>query len=132
MPGFPNCFVLYGPNTNLGHNSILFMVERQLNLVLQSLAAPGRVRRRPGSVGSVEVTPEAYDRDDARVQGRAGGTVWLDSCRSWYKNGRRPAHQQLAGLHGRLLGPRRCASTAGDLPVTAPRATDAEPAPGRR
>ncbi len=38
VPGFPNCYLLYGPNTNLGHNSILFMVERQLNLVLQALA----------------------------------------------------------------------------------------------
>jgi cation diffusion facilitator CzcD-associated flavoprotein CzcO len=85
ITGFPNCFVLYGPNTNLGHNSILFMVERQLNLVLQSLAAQTDAGT-SGGVGSVEVTREAYDRDDARVQGLAGGTVWLDSCRSWYKD----------------------------------------------
>ena len=38
VAGFPNCYLLYGPNTNLGHNSILFMVERQVNLVLQALA----------------------------------------------------------------------------------------------
>ncbi len=43
VPGFPNCYLLYGPNTNLGHNSILFMVERQLNLVLQ--ASPHRSER---------------------------------------------------------------------------------------
>ena len=38
VPGFPNLFLLYGPNTNLGHNSILFMVERQIDYVLQCLA----------------------------------------------------------------------------------------------
>ncbi len=38
VPGFPNCFLLYGPNTNLGHNSILFMVERQVSYVLHTLA----------------------------------------------------------------------------------------------
>ena len=43
VPGFPNCYLLYGPNTNLGHNSILFMVERQINLILQAMAVQVRV-----------------------------------------------------------------------------------------
>jgi len=84
VPGFPNCWLLYGPNTNLGHNSILFMVERQLNLVLQALAVQtesGDLR----SVGSVEITDEAYQRDDARVQKLVADTVWVGACRSWYK-----------------------------------------------
>ena len=38
VPRFPNLYLLYGPNTNLGHNSILFMVERQISLILQALA----------------------------------------------------------------------------------------------
>ena len=42
VPGFPNCYLLYGPNTNLGHNSILFMVERQINLILQAMAVQTR------------------------------------------------------------------------------------------
>ncbi len=41
-PPFPNCYFLYGPNTNLGHNSILFMVERQINLILQVMALQTR------------------------------------------------------------------------------------------
>jgi len=84
VPGFPNCWLLYGPNTNLGHNSILFMVERQFNLVLQALAVQtesGDLR----SVGSVEITDEAYQRDDARVQKLVADTVWVGACRSWYK-----------------------------------------------
>lgn len=88
VAGFPNCFVLYGPNTNLGHNSILFMVERQLNLVLQALALQTEASGASGtdSTGTVEVTSAAFDRDDARIQRLMAGTVWVGSCRSWYKN----------------------------------------------
>ncbi len=84
VPGFPNCYLLYGPNTNLGHNSILFMVERQLNLVLQALAvqtAAARTTEAP----QVGVTPEAYRLDDERTQRMMAGTAWVASCHSWYK-----------------------------------------------
>jgi cation diffusion facilitator CzcD-associated flavoprotein CzcO len=84
VSGFPNCFLLYGPNTNLGHNSILFMVERQLELTLGSLALQTGAGGSDG-VGSVEVTPEAFADDDARVQRLVAGTVWVAACRSWYK-----------------------------------------------
>jgi cation diffusion facilitator CzcD-associated flavoprotein CzcO len=126
VPGFPDCFVLYGPNTNLGHNSILFMVERQLNLVLQSLAAQVESGT-SGSVGSVEVTPEAYDRDDAYVQGRAGGTVWLDSCRSWYKNAAGRLTNNWPGFTVAFWA-RTLRLERRDLRITAPR-TAPEPSP---
>jgi cation diffusion facilitator CzcD-associated flavoprotein CzcO len=85
VAGFPNCYVLYGPNTNLGHNSILFMVERQLNLVLQALAA--QVRAAAGSTGAtVTVRERAYERDDLRIQRRMHRTAWSASCTSWYKD----------------------------------------------
>ena len=84
VPGFPNCYLLYGPNTNLGHNSILFMVERQLNLVLQAVAL-----QTDASVSSanppVEVTPDAYRRDDERTQRLMAATAWVANCHSWYK-----------------------------------------------
>lgn len=76
---FPNCFLLYGPNTNLGHNSILFMVERQLNLVLQSLAALTEQST------TIEVSDEAYGADDARIQDQMRSTPWVAACHSWYK-----------------------------------------------
>ena len=84
VAGFPNCFLLYGPNTNLGHNSILFMVERQLNVVLQALAADTEART-AGVPSTIEVTTGAYEREDARVQRLMLGTTWVNSCRSWYK-----------------------------------------------
>ncbi|HEX3461255.1 MAG TPA: NAD(P)/FAD-dependent oxidoreductase [Acidimicrobiales bacterium] len=84
VAGFPNCFLLYGPNTNLGHNSILFMVERQLNVVLQGLAAQTEAGN-AGVASTIEVTADAYDREDARVQRLMKGTTWVNSCRSWYK-----------------------------------------------
>ena len=85
VPGFPNCYFLYGPNTNLGHNSILFMVERQINLILQAMAVQTR------SLGTataplVEVAPEAYRRDDRRTQSLMTTTAWVAGCTSWYKN----------------------------------------------
>ena len=85
VAGFPNCYVLYGPNTNLGHNSILFMVERQLNLVLQALAA--QIRSSTDTAGAaVTVRPGAYRRDDRRTQRLLDRTAWVANCTSWYKD----------------------------------------------
>ena len=85
VAGFPNCYVLYGPNTNLGHNSILFMVERQLNLVLQALAA--QTRTMTGTAGAAVVVRDgAYLRDDRRTQRLMGRTAWAGNCTSWYKD----------------------------------------------
>jgi len=85
VAGFPNCYLLYGPNTNLGHNSILFMVERQLNLVLQALAV--QVRTTAGSrAAAVTVRQEAYERDDRHTQRQMAGTAWSAGCTSWYKD----------------------------------------------
>ncbi|HEX4217439.1 MAG TPA: NAD(P)/FAD-dependent oxidoreductase [Acidimicrobiales bacterium] len=85
IPGFPNCFVLYGPNTNLGHNSILFMVERQVSYVLHTLALTTAAGRAARSRVSVDVKPEAYRRDGDRTQRLMTTTAWAGSCRSWYK-----------------------------------------------
>ncbi len=85
VAGFPNCYLLYGPNTNLGHNSILFMVERQLNLVFQALAA--QTKASTGSrAAAVSVRQRAYARDDEVTQRLVAGTAWAGSCTSWYKD----------------------------------------------
>jgi cation diffusion facilitator CzcD-associated flavoprotein CzcO len=83
VPAFPNCYFLYGPNTNLGHNSILFMVERQLNLVLQALAV--QTAASSDRTPLVGVTRDAYRLDDERTQARMAGTTWVANCTSWYK-----------------------------------------------
>jgi cation diffusion facilitator CzcD-associated flavoprotein CzcO len=85
VPGFPNCYLLYGPNTNLGHNSILFMVERQVNLILQAMAlqvGAGGHRAAP----LIGVEPDAYQRDDQRTQRLMATTAWVAGCTSWYKS----------------------------------------------
>ncbi len=83
VPGFPNCYLLYGPNTNLGHNSILFMVERQINLILQAMAVQTRAAAGPAPL--VGVDAEAYERDDQRTQRLVSTTAWVANCTSWYK-----------------------------------------------
>ena len=80
VAGFPNFFVLYGPNTNLGHNSILVMVERQIEYVLRCLGSLAERR-----ATAIEVTPAAFERDVAEVQERVKSTVWAAACHSWYK-----------------------------------------------
>jgi cation diffusion facilitator CzcD-associated flavoprotein CzcO len=81
VPGFPNFFMMYGPNTNLGHNSILFMIECQVRYILQAL---GALERR--DLKYLELRPEpmeAYNRD---IQERLRRSVWAVPERSWYKN----------------------------------------------
>ena len=78
--GFPNLFILYGPNTNLGHNSIIFMLERQ------SEYAARQVRRLIGEDWrTLEVTAQAEARFNSRMQARLARTVWAEDCPSWYK-----------------------------------------------
>lgn len=81
VTGFPNLFLLYGPNTNLGHNSITWMIERQCGYIVQALSGlEGRGR-------AMEVTGPAQERFNQSLQERLAGTVWADpACHSWYKN----------------------------------------------
>ena len=75
--GFPNLFLLYGPNTNLGHNSIVLMLESQFRYVLDALdqLAPGT---------AVEVRDDVQRAFNDDLQRRLGGTVFAGGCRSWY------------------------------------------------
>jgi cation diffusion facilitator CzcD-associated flavoprotein CzcO len=85
VPGFPNLFVLYGPNTNLGHNSILVVLEAQVGWVVRAVQALGDRR-----VTRLEVRADVAAAFDAWVQRRLAGTVFATGCRSWYltKSGR--------------------------------------------
>ena len=80
VAGFPNLFVLYGPNTNLGHNSIVFMLERQityvLDLVRELATAP---------TAAVEVRADVQAASNRRLQAELDQTVWATDCHSWYK-----------------------------------------------
>ena len=79
---FPNMFVLYGPNTNLGHNSITFMLERQVEYTVKALSEM-KVR----NIAAMEVTQQAQERFNRELQEALNKTTWADPhCRSWYKN----------------------------------------------
>ncbi|WP_312868869.1 flavin-containing monooxygenase [Amycolatopsis pithecellobii] len=80
VPRFPNMFVVYGPNTNLGGNSIIYMMEHQFRYVLQlvrELAA--------GRMSCVDVRGDVAGKFDAEVQQRLRTSVWA-TCRSWYRD----------------------------------------------
>ena len=79
--GFPNLFLLYGPNTNLGHNSIIFMVECQVEYILRCL---NQLQRRQKQI--VEVREEALARFDRETQASLQSSVWSGDCQSWYKS----------------------------------------------
>jgi cation diffusion facilitator CzcD-associated flavoprotein CzcO len=80
VSGYPNLFILYGPNTNLGHNTIIFMIEAQIRFVLACLD-----RLREPGVEWIDVRPEAAARYDDGLQQALVGTVWEAGCDSWYK-----------------------------------------------
>jgi cation diffusion facilitator CzcD-associated flavoprotein CzcO len=80
VAGFPNYFHLIGPNTGLGHNSIVYMIESQVSYVVDAM----RTMRRRG-VHSVVVREECQERFNERVQKQMQGTVWTaGGCASWY------------------------------------------------
>jgi len=86
VAGYPNLFFLVGPNTGLGHNSIVFMIESQINYVAGALKA---MRRRGARV--VDVRPEAQAAYNAELDQMTEGTVWVSGgCASYYidRNGR--------------------------------------------
>lgn len=86
VTGFPNLFMLVGPNTGLGHNSVVFMIESQLNYVMDCL---GHLKR--DAISTFEVRKDAQQRFNDDLQRRLDGTVWTSGgCVGWYidANGR--------------------------------------------
>ncbi len=86
VSGFPNLFMLIGPNTGLGHNSIVFMIESQLNYVMDCLRHIDR-----HAISTFEVREDVQRRFNDDLQRRLEGTVWTSGgCVSWYldANGR--------------------------------------------
>jgi cation diffusion facilitator CzcD-associated flavoprotein CzcO len=78
--GFPNMFFLVGPNTGLGHNSIVFMIESQLNYLVECIQ---QMDARGAEL--FEVREEVQESFNERIQRRLQGTVWNSGgCASWY------------------------------------------------
>lgn len=81
VAGFPNLFILYGPNTNLGHNSIIYMLESQFEYVLRCVKAVSKKKAR-----TLDVKEKVMRRFNDGIQEQIDGTVWQAGCTSWYQN----------------------------------------------
>lgn len=80
IPNFPNLFEIIGPNTGLGHSSMVYMIESNIEFIMSTLDFVDGA-----GVGSAEVTREAVDEFEADVNSRMVGTVWTSGgCSSWY------------------------------------------------
>lgn len=80
MAGFPNLFLLLGPNTALGHTSVVFMIESQIQHVLSCLRLIARDK-----ADAIEVVESAQRRYNDALQRRLRRAVWSEGgCRSWY------------------------------------------------
>jgi cation diffusion facilitator CzcD-associated flavoprotein CzcO len=81
VPGFPNFFFIVGPNTGLGHNSMIFMMESQYPYVLGALRVLAS-----GDVQALDVKVERARRYNERLQSRLAKSVWnTGGCASWYR-----------------------------------------------
>lgn len=79
IAGFPNFFLIVGPNTGLGHNSMIYMIESHIAYIAACLRELGLRGAR-----TMSVKPEVEAAYNARVQAAMRGTVWDSGCRSWY------------------------------------------------
>jgi cation diffusion facilitator CzcD-associated flavoprotein CzcO len=80
VSGFPNLFMLYGPNTNLGHNSIIYMLESQIRYAVRCVE-----ELEARSLRFLDVMPKAQLDFNVEIQRRIRASIWADGCTSWYK-----------------------------------------------
>jgi cation diffusion facilitator CzcD-associated flavoprotein CzcO len=132
VAGYPNYFLLMGPNSGLGHNSIVFMIEAQVRYVMQCLQWLDE-----GRLAEVEVREDVQREYNKRLQSRFARTVWRDTpgsawqlpCTSWYA---RPGGRNVALWPGFSAGywlAMRRADIGHYVPTVVTAAGDTTPAP---
>ncbi|RYF55592.1 MAG: 4-hydroxyacetophenone monooxygenase, partial [Cytophagaceae bacterium] len=84
VSGFPNFLFLLGPNTGLGHTSVVHMIESQITYLLNYVQQLEQV----GDDAFLDVKPEAQRTHNEQLQQQMTGTVWASGCQSWYMNQR--------------------------------------------
>jgi cation diffusion facilitator CzcD-associated flavoprotein CzcO len=115
VPGFPNLFVFYGPNTNQGGNSIILILEAQAGYVrsaLDALDAAGAV--------ALDVRAEAADAYERELRAALGETVWATGCRSYFTDASGRVVTQLPWTSARYAE-RTAALDVGDYDLIGPR-----------
>ncbi|MFI1462154.1 flavin-containing monooxygenase [Nocardia carnea] len=125
VPGFPNFFLMYGPNTNVGSGSIVHMLESQMKYIVGAVEEISRVRY-------LDVRPDVLERFDSETRQRLAGTVWnTGGCHSWYVADTAAGPVNTNNWPGSMLGyRRRTRRFDADNYRTVPR--PAEPAHNRR
>lgn len=88
IPGMPNFYMTTGPNTGVGTTSVVYMIEAQLNLILQAIDAAGNDR-------TIQVRESAHRRYNDDIRTALQNTVWAGDCLSWYKR----ADGEIASLY---------------------------------
>jgi cation diffusion facilitator CzcD-associated flavoprotein CzcO len=78
VPGFPNMFLVYGPNTNTGNTSVLYFHESQARYIAQA------VRHVAGGGSPLDVRDEVAAEHEREIRRRLSGSVWT-ACQSWYR-----------------------------------------------
>jgi len=81
VPGFPNLFLIVGPNTGLGHNSMVFMIESQVAYIGRLLD-----HMRDTSATTLEVRADVERDFNEELQRRLAGSIWATGCNSWYQH----------------------------------------------
>lgn len=81
VQGFPNLYIMLGPNSGLGHNSVLHIMESQMEQVMAHYKHSSALQ---DSV--MDVHPEAMKKYNIAIQSKFSDTVWASGCKSWYMN----------------------------------------------
>ncbi|HEX4245196.1 MAG TPA: NAD(P)/FAD-dependent oxidoreductase [Acidimicrobiales bacterium] len=79
VAGFPNLFIITGPNTGLGHTSMIFMMESQFNYIVDAVEQMGA-----SGLRSVDVRGDVVSAYNQRLQSKLARSVWNSGCASWY------------------------------------------------
>ncbi|MFM0726077.1 NAD(P)/FAD-dependent oxidoreductase [Paraburkholderia strydomiana] len=80
LPGYPNFFMIVGPNTGLGHNSMVFMIESQVEYILRALKTMQAER-----AAAIEVRAQVERSYNEQIQRKLGRAIWsTGGCKSWY------------------------------------------------
>jgi cyclohexanone monooxygenase len=138
VPGYPNFFMLYGPNTN-GMTSIIFILEAQVHFIMGAL----RAMRRLG-IGALDVRPRPTARYNEQIQSKMDRSVWTAGCTNYFRTPSGKVVTQLPYSGARYWARTRIfpiwcyrasrhshtASPKIDEPILTSRGTSAPPAPG--
>ena len=79
VSGFPNVFLMTGPNTGLGHSSMVYMIESQANYILDAVEILQNENKK-----SIEVKEEVQEKFNVSIDEKMKNTVWKSGCQSWY------------------------------------------------